>query len=248
MLAVLVGAVLRLWDLGTGAPEHRRDLHRPRRPASRRRSRAPHRRHRSPRPDLLLLLRPVAAVTTDVGGLRAVSALGIRRRPRHHGDLAASRRPRRGDRDRRLRRVAVPARLWPTDPDVRPARACWVTAVWSAQRWLADGRTRWTVIATGAGLVAALTHGTGVLLLVCLLALPHLRRDRAVWVWSCHRAALAVFSVLWGAHTLTWSHASGGLPTASPTGCRSWSTRCSPPYRTNVGSSSLVCWWEAWCS
>jgi len=69
----------------------------------------------------------------------------------------------------------------------------------------------------GAGLVAALSHATGPILLVALLLIPMLRRDRAAWELRVGLVlALAGFAAVWGGHVLRWSGGSGALPPASP--------------------------------
>ena len=92
-----------------------------------------------------------------------------------------------------------------------------VTAAWCADRWLRSDGRRWAIVAGVAGLVAALSHGTGVLLLVCLLAIPALRRDRSAWEFrAANGLALSLFALLWGMHALRWSRGNAGLPPATP--------------------------------
>jgi hypothetical protein len=76
-----------------------------------------------------------------------------------------------------------------------------VVMAWAAFRWAeGDHRPRWVLAATAAGLALALSHGSGVILLAALILLPGLRRDRDAWVWrAALGGALALFLLYWGA-------------------------------------------------
>ena len=215
-LAVLVGAVLRLWDLGAtplsidetytalagrlGAVDLVRHID----------ATDPH------GPLSYLVLQPIASHTADVGTLRLVSAVASvlalvalavwQRRAGLAGVVATA-------------VFAVSPFQLMYGREVRMyglLSLAGVVAAWCGQRWLEDSRTRWALGAAGAGLVAALSHAVGPLLLAALLLLPLLRRDRSAWVFrGVVAGAVTLFGVLWGAHTMSWSGRSGELPTAT---------------------------------
>jgi hypothetical protein len=79
-----------------------------------------------------------------------------------------------------------------------------VTAAAAAARWLVSGRRRWIAVAAVAGLTAALSHATGPLVLLGLLAVPGWRRrppDSRVW-WLAVTGAGVAYAAAWGAAAL----------------------------------------------
>ena len=217
VVVVACGAGLRLWDLGASrlSIDESYTAMAARLPAG---DLVRHIDATDPHgPLAYLLLRPVAAFTTDLGALRMVSAVAS------IGALVIM--------AIWQRRAGVAGLVTTAVFALSPFQLVYgrqvrmygllvlagVTAAWAANRWLDATGRGWAVLAAVAGLVAALSHGTGVLLLVCLLAIPLLRRDRDAWEFRivCG-SALALFGVVWGAHVLRWSHDSGGLPTATP--------------------------------
>jgi hypothetical protein len=216
VVAVLVGSALRLWDLGSTAPSIDESY-------TALAARLPlgdlvrHIDATDPHPPLAyIVLRPVAALTTDVGMLRTVSAVASigalvlvavwQRRAGVAGLVATAVfavSPFQIVYARQIRMYGLLA-------------LAGVAAAWCAQRWLEEGGRRFALGAAAAGLVAAFSHAAGLVLLGALVLIPLLRRDRSAWEWRAAVAvASALFAVVWGAHTLTWSHESGALPTAS---------------------------------
>lgn len=94
-----------------------------------------------------------------------------------------------------------------------------VVTAWAAEQWLREGGRRWIAAAAVAATACAFLHATGVILLVALAAVPLLRRDRSAWELRAAAAAgIVLFAALWGAHAVTWA----GEPSAYPKGSLSW--------------------------
>ncbi len=214
---VVIGAALRLWDLGRTAPsiDETYSVLAARMPVGellqRIDSTDPH------GPLYYLILHPIASVTDGVGTLRMVSALlsiaavvvmAVWQRRAGVAGLVATAvfalSPFQIFYARQMRMYGLLA-------------LAGVCAAWCAQRWLVDPRRRWVAGMAAAGVVAALSHATGVILLGALLLLPLLRRDRSSWeLRAAVVASGSIFGLLWGAHAVRWSGASGLLPTADP--------------------------------
>jgi uncharacterized membrane protein len=215
--AVVIGAVLRFWDLGHAAPsiDETYTALAAQLPLAEVIGHIDATDPHGPLP--YLVLQPLAGQTSEVGVLRALSALASAAAvalfalwQRHRGVAG-------------LVAVALFA--------VAPYQLAYgrqirmygllslggVAAAYCATRWLQDPRRGWALGATAAALVVAYSHAVGVLLLAALLAVPVLRRTRAAWEFRVVVvSALAIFAVSWGAHTLTWSGRGVGYPTASP--------------------------------
>ena len=211
VVLVGVGALLRVWDLGRarlGIDESYTALA----------ARLPvpdlvrHIDQSDPHPPLFyLLLRPVAALTTDLGALRLLSAvascaavgvMAVWMRRRGLAGLVATGvfalSPYQLFYGRQVRMYGLLA-------------LGGVVGAWALARWLATSGRGWAVLGVVAGAVVAFSHGVGILFLASMLLVPGLRRDRDAWVL---RGALAVagglFALLWGAHALSWRETSGG--------------------------------------
>ena len=214
---VVVGAVLRLWDLGATRPsiDETYTALAARLPVA---DLVRHIDATDPHgPLAYLLLQPVAGLTSDVGTLRLASAMTSiaalvvmavwQRRAGLAGLVATvvfALSPFQLLFARQIRMYGLLA-------------LAGVTAAWCAQRWLEQGGRRWAIGAATAGLVAALSHAAGPILLVALMAIPLLRRDRAAWeLRAAVGTGLMAFAVLWGPHAWRWSHDSGALPVATP--------------------------------
>jgi hypothetical protein len=217
LASVLVGAVLRLWDLGRTPPivdevYTLRALDLPLADMVR------HLDATDPHPPFAyLVLRVVAFVTDDVGALRAVSALAAiaalvvmavwQRRAGVAGvvgTLLFALAPYQLGYGREVRMYGVLC-------------LAGVTTAWCAERWTSTDRRGWAVGAVVAATVVAFSHAAGVLLLVALLLVPLRRLDRsAVELRGLTLLGLLGFGVLWGQHALHWSGSSGALPTATP--------------------------------
>lgn len=204
--AVLVGSMLRLWDLGTttlsidetySALAARMPWH----------EIVGHIDATDPHgPLAYLVLQPVASLTDHVGWLRSVSALASvaalvtmavwQRREGIAGLVATvifAVAPFQIFFARQIRMYGILALLG-------------VVAAWAAQRWLEDRARRWVFVMAAAGLAASLTHATGPILIGGLLLIPGVRKDRAAWeLRAALAASSAAFVVLWGGHALRWS-------------------------------------------
>jgi len=91
-----------------------------------------------------------------------------------------------------------------------------VVTAWAAERWLEDDQRRWMALAVLAATSCAFLHATGVIVLLALLAVPLLRRDRSAWeLRSATVVGLALFAVVWGGHALSWRGATSNYPKAS---------------------------------
>jgi hypothetical protein len=221
LVAVVAGAVLRLWDLGASQPSIDESYS-----ALAARLSVPdliaHIDQTDPHPPLFyLLLKPFALFTTDVGFLRlasaiaAVAAVGVmalwQRRAGLAGVLST------------LIFALAPFQLMYARQIRMYGIICLagVVAAWCAERWLESRRASWAAGAAAAGLLAALSHAVGPLVLLGLAVLPLARRDRPAWQLRAFVAAAAgLFAVVWGSHLVEWSGRSGSLPSATP----SWLT------------------------
>jgi hypothetical protein len=217
VLAVVVGSVLRLWDLGRTPPitDEAYTLLALRLPVG---EMIRHLDRTDPHPPLAyLLLRPFAAFTSDPASLRTVSAfasigalviMAIWRRRAGIAGLTA------------VALLAIAPFQLGYGREVRMyGLLCLagVAAAWCTDRWLLSAKPGWAVGAIAAGTVVAFGHAAGVLMLLALLVVPLRRVDRAALQFrALNLAALVAFALLWGRHALHWSGASGNLPTASP--------------------------------
>ena len=200
LVIVVVGAGLRLWDLGHGAlsPDETYSAISAHLPIGQIPSWIS---NTDPHPPLFyLVLHPLAALGASDAWLRAPSAVAAlggvvvfvwwQRRRGWEGLLAAA------------LLAIMPFQL----AYGREARMYGLLmlfgalAGWACWSWLGGERLRWALLAAAVGLAAALSHATGLILLPGLFLLPGIRRDRAAWQW---RAAImgsgAAFLVVWGA-------------------------------------------------
>lgn len=213
---VVVGVVLRFWDLGHGhlSIDESYTALAARMPVG---TLIHHIDTTDPHPPLgYLIFQPIASLTTSTWGLRVAAALASssalcvlawwQRRRGVAGVLAVG-------------VFALSSYQLAYGREMRMygfVCLAGVVTAWAAEQWLTEGGRRWIAVAAVAATACAFLHATGVILLVALAAVPLLRRDRSAWeLRAASAAGIVLFAALWGAHAVSWRSETSTYPKAS---------------------------------